>query len=102
MKTISRAAVFGADRMTRLAVVLSAMLACSVALAETVPPPRTPAAVQSAQRKESSKDWWLWSLVAVLSAGTIVTSVVIVTVPRGSLNFYAPVGAGAMAVTVRF
>jgi len=59
--------------------------------------------VQSAQRKarrlESFKDWWLWSLVAVLSAGTIVTSVVIATVPRGSLNTF---GAGTMAVTVRF
>jgi hypothetical protein len=90
MKTISRAAV------------LLAMLTCSMALAETAPPPLTPAA-QSAQRRarrmESFKDWWLWSLVAVLSTGTIVTSVVIATVPRGSLNTF---GDGAMAVTVRF
>jgi len=93
MKTISRA-------------LLSAMLACSVALAETAPSPPTPVAVQSAQsaqkkarRVESFKGWWLWSLVAVLSAGTIVTSVVIATVPRGSLNTY---GAGTVAVTVRF
>jgi hypothetical protein len=96
MKAISRAAV------------LMTMLTCGGALAETVPPPLlTPPAAQSVQAKrarrlESFKDWWLWSLVAVLSAGTIVTSVVIATVPRGSLNTNSPVGAGSMAVTARF
>jgi anti-sigma factor RsiW len=93
MRTISR-------------VVLSVMLVCSVALAESVPPAPTAAADQSAQRRarrrESFKNWWLWSLVAVLSTGTIVTSVVIATVPRGSLNPNESVGVGNMAMMVRF
>jgi len=46
--------------------------------------------------------WWLWGAAAVLSAGSMVTSVVIATRPHSSLNVGSTAGAGATAVTVRF
>jgi hypothetical protein len=92
--------------MTR-ALALAALLTCSAALADEPappPPPATSAAAQRAERgerlKQIFKDWWVWSLGAVLSAGTIITSVVVATVPRGSANPSPP--AGTMALTVRF
>ena len=87
-------------RMTRLAVVFSAILAGSVVQAQVALP--ITGAAQSAQkkerRKEAFKDWWVWSLTAAFTTATIVTSVVIATVPRGSLNPQTE----TMALTVRF
>jgi hypothetical protein len=88
-------------KTTMIAALLLAMLATPPAQAEPAPSPNPLAAAQAKQRRaDSFKKWWMWSLVAVLTAGTITTSVVILTVPRGSLNYYAP--AGTMAVTIRF
>jgi hypothetical protein len=89
--------------MTRVAVlILCALLASSVALAEPTRPPLTPAA-QSAQKKDrhdALKQWWVWSLVAALSAGTVVTSVIIATSPRGSSGGNST--SGTAGLTVRF
>ena len=87
--------------MTRLALVVAAVLTCNVALAETIPPTPTSAPAQRAQqkaRREISIEWWLCGVAAVLSAATVVTTVVVATRPGGSLN----TGVGTMGLTVRF
>ena len=43
-------------------------------------------------------EWWLCGVAAVLSAATVVTTVVVATRPGGSLN----TGVGTMGLTVRF
>jgi hypothetical protein len=90
-----------------VALVLLVMLAAGVARADVGPPPVSPAAVPAApsreRRAEVFKEWWLWTLVAVLSAGTIVTSAVVAAMPGRALKDGVP-GAGSqpMALTVRF
>jgi hypothetical protein len=76
---------------------LSLMLASAPAMADAPP------GEQTAHRHAGmSSGWWIWTLVAVLSAGTVVTSVVVATMPRGSLNRGPAVDSGTMGLTVRF
>jgi hypothetical protein len=72
------------------ALLLSLTLVSSVSLADVPPPPTA-----AERRSQVFKEWWLWTLVAVLSAGTVVTSVVVATVPLHT-------SPETMALTVRF
>jgi hypothetical protein len=82
--------------------VLSVMLGSAVSLAEPMPQPvleaPTPIAPKKDKRLELFKEWWLWSLVATLAAGTVVTSVVLAARPGGSLSSESQ----DVALTVRF
>jgi len=82
---------------TLAAVILSATLAAGVAWAD--PAPIAPARVVEHRRTLASQ-WWIWTAVALLAAGTITTTAVIAT--RDSWDPPAKEIAVPVALTVRF